>query len=204
MRAPGSYTGEDTVEIFCHGSPTLARMVLDRLIERGARPADPGEFTRRAFLNGRLDLAQAEAVALLIGARTERAVLQAARGIAGDLSRRLEALRQGVLEIIASLEVMLDFPDDGILTDTTKICSDIECLQVDSATLWSAARQGNATHAGLTIAIIGAPNAGKSSLFNALLGADRAIVMPQAGTTRDVVEATTVIGGVQIRLRDTA
>ncbi len=114
MRAPRSYTGEDTVELSCHGSPALVRLILERLLEQGARMADPGEFTRRAFLNGRIDLAQAEAVALMISARSERGVALAARGIGGELSRRLHGLRSRLLDVVASLEVTLDFPDDTL------------------------------------------------------------------------------------------
>ena len=129
MRAPRSYTGEDTVEISCHGSPALARMLVERLIAQGARLAEPGEFTRRAFVNGRLDLAQAEAVALLISARTERAVALAARGIGGDLSRRIAALRDGLVEVIAGLEVALDFPDDVAGPDSADIDNEIKRIR---------------------------------------------------------------------------
>jgi tRNA modification GTPase len=204
MRAPRSYTGEDTVEISCHGSPTLAQMLLGRLIERGARLAEPGEFTRRAFLNGRLDLAQAEAVALLIGARTERAVALAARSIAGEISRRLEALRQGLLDTIASLEVVLDFPDDVPEVKDPGIHRNINILLKESSALLRSARMGRVAQVGLTIGIIGPPNAGKSSLFNALLARDRAIVTPEAGTTRDVLEGAMVVAGTSVRLLDTA
>lgn len=204
MRAPRSYTGEDVVEISCHGSPALLRTIVERLRARGARIAEPGEFTRRAFLNGRLDLARAEAVALLISARTERAVKLAARTLTGGLSERLERLRDAALSVVAGLEVTLDFPEDGVGLATEAAVRVVGGLEAD-VTRWTAmARQGRVVHEGITVAIVGAPNAGKSSLLNALLGQDRAIVSPTPGTTRDVVEGTIALGGVPVRFLDTA
>ena len=204
MRAPRSYTGEDVVELSCHGSPALLKMVMRWLIACGARLAAPGEFTRRAFLNGRLDLAQAEAVALLIGARTERAVALAARALAGGLSERVRALREDLLDAVAGLEVTLDFPDEHAGLDVEKARHVVVRLRSD-AERWAAdARQARVVHDGLAVALVGPPNAGKSSLLNALLGHERAIVAPTPGTTRDVVESTLAIEGVPVRLLDTA
>ncbi len=204
MRAPRSYTGEDVVELSCHGSPALVGLVTERVIAQGARLASPGEFTQRAYLNGRLDLAQAEAVALLIGARSERAVSLAARALAGDLSRRLRVLRVALLDVIAGLEVALDFPDEGVGGESSATAEALAALRDQASGLAVSGRRGRLLEAGLTVALVGPPNAGKSSLFNALLGRERTIVSPVAGTTRDVVDATIELAGVSVRLLDTA
>jgi tRNA modification GTPase len=204
MLAPRSYTGEDVVELSCHGSPALLRMVTQWIIAGGARLAAPGEFTRRAFLNGRLDLAQAEAVALMIGAQTDRAVALAARALAGGLSDHARTLRDRLVEVIAGLEVVLDFPDERINHDLEAARAALGRLSADIERWRAAARHGRVVHDGITVALVGPPNAGKSSLLNALLGRDRAIVSPVPGTTRDIVEGTIAIGGVPVRLLDTA
>ncbi len=204
MRAPRSYTGEDVVEFSCHGGPALLAMVVTRLCRAGARLAAPGEFTRRAFVNGRLELARAEAVALLINARTERAVMLAARALEGDLGAKIRARHEALLDVVAGLEVRLDFPDDGVGTDLDAACACVERLADDLDGLVAAARRGRLVHDGVTVALVGPPNAGKSSLLNALLGRDRAIVAPTPGTTRDIVEGTVEIAGVPVRMLDTA
>ncbi|PYN56883.1 MAG: tRNA uridine-5-carboxymethylaminomethyl(34) synthesis GTPase MnmE [Candidatus Rokuibacteriota bacterium] len=204
MRAPRSSTGEDVVELSCHGSPAMLRLLMLRLVEHGARLATPGEFTRRAFLNGRLDLAQAEAVALLISARTDRAVTLAARALAGGLSDQVRGVWSALVDLIAGLEVALDFPEEQIGHDCAPARATVTRLRDEVQRWLTSARHGRVVHDGLTIVLVGAPNAGKSSLLNALLGHDRAIVSSVAGTTRDVVDGTLVLDGVPVRLLDTA
>jgi tRNA modification GTPase len=205
LRAPRTYTREDTVEISCHGGLLPAKLVLDTLLEHGARTAEPGEFTRRAFLNGRLDLAQAEAVADLIHSRTELALLAANEQLAGKLSGRINALRDEMVRTLAHVEAHIDFPDEDIAPDTRdELIARLERGVAFMEELLRTAREGQLLRRGIRGAIIGRPNAGKSSLLNQLLGHDRAIVSPVPGTTRDTIEETANVRGLPVVFIDTA
>ncbi len=204
-RAPHSYTGEDTAEIQCHGSPMALTMVLEALFATGARQAGPGEFTKRAFLNGKLDLTQAEAVIDLIDAETPVAARCAAGQLEGALSRRVEEIYQGLVDLLAHFHAVLDYPDEDIDPFREEL---IERTLGDGLTaleeLLHTYEQGRQITYGVPCAIIGRPNAGKSSFLNALLGYERAIVTDIPGTTRDTIEARATLGGVLLRLVDTA
>jgi len=204
MPAPRSYTGEDVVEISTHGNPVLLARVVHLLVGRGTSLAEPGEFTRRAFLNGRIDLLQAEAVAAIIGARSERALRLAARQLAGSLSGELGKLREAALDLIAGIEVALDFPEDEIGPSRAAAEAASRDIAEVLESLLRRAEAGRAVDQGLSVVLAGAPNVGKSSLLNRLLGKDRAIVSPEPGTTRDLVEGSLVIAGVPVRLLDGA
>jgi tRNA modification GTPase len=204
MRAPHSYTGEDVLELHCHGSPVLLQRVLQSVLGRGARAARAGEFTQRAFLNGKLDLAQAEAVAELVRSRTPDAARAAAEQLFGGLSAHLAGVREVLIRAKAHLEACIDFSDEELGLDDTAIVRELDDAHADIAALLRTYARGRLLRDGLRVAITGQPNVGKSSLLNALLGAERAIVTAEPGTTRDVIEVTTDFDGVPIVLYDTA
>jgi tRNA modification GTPase len=205
MPSPSSLTGEDVVEIQCHGGTFIVRRIVALATACGARIAEPGEFTRRAFLNGRIDLAEAEAVADLVSARSETALAQALAQLSGALSERVAALRKEVIAIRAHLEVEIDFSDEDIrLPSRREVAGEIERLVGSVAMLHDSFSRGLLMRDGVRATIIGKPNAGKSSLLNLILGADRAIVTPIAGTTRDVIEDSVQLGPYALVLNDTA
>ena len=203
--APRSYTAEDVVEISCHGSPVVLRFCLQRAIAGGARIAEPGEFTLRAFLNGRIDLPQAEAVRDLIDATTLYQARVAAQQVEGSVSRRLRPVKEKLLELIALLEAGIDFAEDDVsVAPTAEILARLDSVGDGIDRLLSTAVYGKLVHAGFTLAIVGRPNVGKSSLFNALVGQDRAIVTEMPGTTRDTISESAEIQGIPVRFVDTA
>ncbi|MFN7140704.1 MAG: tRNA uridine-5-carboxymethylaminomethyl(34) synthesis GTPase MnmE [Limisphaerales bacterium] len=205
MRAPRTFTREDVVEITCHGGLLPAKLVLDTTLQNGARLAAPGEFTKRAFLNGRIDLAQAEAVADLIHARTELALTAANEQLAGKLSQRINQLRDEMMIVLAHVEAHIDFPDEDISPNTKdQLLGRLDHSIRFMGELLRNAGEGQILRRGIRAAIIGRPNAGKSSLLNQLLGHDRAIVSPIAGTTRDTIEETANIRGIPVVFVDTA
>ena len=205
FRKPSSYTAEDVVELACHGSPVVLARLLECCLSRGARAAEPGEFTLRAFLNGRIDLSQAEAVHDLIEARTLFQARVAAQQMEGGVARQLKPYKQSLMNLIATLEAGIDFAEDDVdVLPWEHIGNRITACVKDLEKLCEGFTAGRMLHEGLSLAIVGRPNVGKSSLFNRLLNQDRAIVTATPGTTRDMVTETASLGGVPLRLVDTA
>lgn len=205
MRAPRTYTTEDIVEINCHGGQQAARSILARCLESGARLAEPGEFTKRAFLNGRIDLPQAEAVMDLIHAKTQRVQKAAVNVLEGHLSRRVEKIYERLVGVLAHLEALIDFPDEDISPKSNEQqASEILAISDQIAQILATARGGKILRDGAKVTIFGRTNVGKSSLMNAILGRDRSIVSPIHGTTRDTLQELTDVKGIPILLHDTA
>ncbi len=202
FRKPHSYTGQDSVELHTHGSPAVLRRVLQTLFELGARPAQPGEFTLRAYLNGKMDLAQAESVLSLVESESDAARRQALRGLSAGLSEKIAALSERLFGLLAHIQAWLDYPEEGV--EAVQIRAALEPILHEIKHLLATAPAGRIAQKGARIALVGAPNAGKSSLLNALLGYERAIVTPIPGTTRDYLEAPLEIAGVPIVAVDTA
>ena len=205
MRAPRTYTKEDTAEINCHGGVLTARKVLALCLQNGARLAEPGEFTKRAFLNGRLDLTQAEGVMDLIRAKSDRAHTAAIHELEGHLSAKIEHAREKLITILAHIEAHIDFPEEDIAPDTREnLVRETEEVLAFIQSLIATAREGQILREGISVAIVGRPNVGKSSLLNALVGTDRSIVTPVPGTTRDTIEESASISGIPFCFTDTA
>jgi tRNA modification GTPase len=204
-RATASYTGEDLVEISCHGGALVSAKVLEACLRAGARAARPGEFTERAFLNGKMDLTQAEAVIDLIRAKTDLALRSATEQLEGRLGENIRKIRDELISLLAHIDASIDFPEEGIAPDEGKtLRGRLDSVRQEIATLLATADQGRILREGVRVVIYGATNAGKSSLLNRLLGYDRVIVSETHGTTRDIIEETVNLDGVPIRLLDTA
>lgn len=205
FRSPHSYTGEDVVEIAGHGGVLVARRILELLLKCGARSAEPGEFTQRAYLSGKMDLTQAEAVMDLITAQTDLALRAATEQLEGRLGERIRGLRERLVELLAHVEAFIDFPDEDIDPDTgDALRAKLDTARAETAALLATAGQGRVLREGVRTVIYGAPNVGKSSLLNLLLGYERAIVSARPGTTRDVIEEVISLRGYPLRLVDTA
>lgn len=204
-QAPHSYTGENTAEFHCHGSPVVLRLVLGRLFANGARQALAGEFTKRAFINGRMDLSQAEAVIDLIDSETQASARNAAAQLGGAIQRKMDLIYNKVVDIMSHYHAVLDYPDEDIEPfEMHRYAQDYEQAYRELRALLETFERGKIMKSGIRAAIVGKPNAGKSSLLNALLGYERAIVTNVPGTTRDTIEESVVLGGVKLRLTDTA
>ncbi len=205
FKAPHSYTGENSIEISCHGSVYIQQKILELLLDAGARLADPGEFTMRAFLNGKMDLSQAEAVADLIASTSEAARLLAYRQLKGQVSNQLKILRQKLIDFVSLIELELDFPEEDVqFADRTQLLSLVNDIQNNIKSLLDTFQLGNAVKNGIPVAIVGEPNVGKSTLLNLLLKEDKAIVSEIPGTTRDTIEDVISLNGILFRFIDTA
>ena len=205
FEGPRSYTGEDAVEISCHGNPFIVQKILEDLFARGCRPAEAGEFTQRAFLNGRMDLSQAEGVMDLIHARSERALAAANQQLRGSLGRRMNELITGLLGVLARIEAYIDFPDEDLPPeDRSLVLTELNRLAHETERLLATSHYGELLREGIKTVIVGEPNVGKSSLLNRLVGRQRALVSPEPGTTRDFIEERIMVGPHCLRLIDTA
>lgn len=205
FQGPHSYTGEDSLEVSCHGNPFIAQKILEDLIARGCRAAEPGEFTKRAFLNGRMDLSQAEAVMDLISARSERALDAANKQLRGALGRQMDALIHRLLNVVARVEAYIDFPEEDLPPEDSEFLGrELAAIQSDTGRLLATSHYGALLRDGIRTVIVGAPNVGKSSLLNRLVGRERALVSPEPGTTRDFIEERILVGPHCLRIIDTA
>lgn len=202
---PRSYTGEDSLEVSCHGNPFIAQKILEDLFARGCRPAEPGEFTQRAFLHGQMDLSQAEAVMDLIHARSEKALAAANQQLRGSLGRQMNALIDRLLQVLARVEAYIDFPDEDLPPeDRVLVARELTQLTRETDRLHATSHYGQMLRDGIKTVIVGAPNVGKSSLLNRLVGSERALVSPEPGTTRDFIEERILVGPHCLRVIDTA